>query len=337
MSELTIERRPLYGIGTVSRLTGLKPDTLRMWERRYGLGATLKSNSGRRQYTQGDVEHLQMVAALVKKGTRIGEIAAAEKKTLTAMLRPSSGADVAMPAPKPTIAFIGSTLCDWLDQHQSCLAGVDALLLRSPVEQLSGEEFTEMMPGCDAAVLFFTHLNHSSLARARELKQLPGLHKVIIACHTAGKAVADQARREGYVTLDFPPESEQLAFELSYIAAAKLTARGASNLGHLVQARPRETTSQQLSAAAAMNVDLQCECPRHLAQLVESLATFESYSADCASDSWADAALHARIYALTAQARWLMERALQAVLDDHPLQFSEALARVEPLATAGPV
>ena len=32
-----LEPRPLYGIGTVARLTGLKPDTLRVLERRYGL------------------------------------------------------------------------------------------------------------------------------------------------------------------------------------------------------------------------------------------------------------------------------------------------------------
>ena len=38
-----LEPRPLYGIGTVARLTGLKPDTLRVWERRYGLGASNKS------------------------------------------------------------------------------------------------------------------------------------------------------------------------------------------------------------------------------------------------------------------------------------------------------
>ncbi|RCL44621.1 MAG: MerR family transcriptional regulator, partial [Halieaceae bacterium] len=38
-----LEPRPLYGIGTVARLTGLKSDTLRVWERRYGLGASHKS------------------------------------------------------------------------------------------------------------------------------------------------------------------------------------------------------------------------------------------------------------------------------------------------------
>ena len=75
---VTLEPRPLYGIGTVARLTGLKSDTLRVWERRYGLGASYKSATGRRQYTQSDLDHLQLVSALVKQGVRIGEIAASD-------------------------------------------------------------------------------------------------------------------------------------------------------------------------------------------------------------------------------------------------------------------
>ena len=81
-----LEPRPLYGIGTVARLTGLKSDTLRVWERRYGLGASYKSSTGRRQYTQSDLDHLQLVSALVKQGVRIGEIAASDRKTLEVLL-----------------------------------------------------------------------------------------------------------------------------------------------------------------------------------------------------------------------------------------------------------
>ena len=69
----TVELRPLYTIGTVARITGLKPDTLRIWDRRYGLGASVKSKTGRRQYTQTDLEHLQIIAGLVRHGYKIGD------------------------------------------------------------------------------------------------------------------------------------------------------------------------------------------------------------------------------------------------------------------------
>jgi hypothetical protein len=45
MATVQLQPRPLYGIGTVSRLTGIKADTLRVWERRYDLISALRSYS----------------------------------------------------------------------------------------------------------------------------------------------------------------------------------------------------------------------------------------------------------------------------------------------------
>jgi DNA-binding transcriptional MerR regulator len=90
MAQLEVEARPLYGIGTVARLAKIKPDTLRIWERRYGLGASHKSANGRRQYSQTDLEHLQIVSTLVNGGLRIGELASMERKTLEALLQSNS-------------------------------------------------------------------------------------------------------------------------------------------------------------------------------------------------------------------------------------------------------
>lgn len=135
---VSLEPRPLYGIGTVARLTGLKSDTLRVWERRYGLGASYKSPTGRRQYTQSDLDHLQLVSALVKQGVRIGEIAASDRKTLEVLLEQQGPASVgarAVPPAKSRAVFLGTDLCQWLDAHQGCISGVAALLARMTVEE----------------------------------------------------------------------------------------------------------------------------------------------------------------------------------------------------------
>ena len=145
MDQAVLEPRPLYGIGTVARLTGLKPDTLRVWERRYGLGASHKSQTGRRQYTQSDVEHLQMVSALVSSGSRIGEIANSERKTLEMLLRGRGrGANNAIPEPKPSVVFLGEGLCDWLEEHQGCLANVDARLARFSLADAQQDRFGQL-------------------------------------------------------------------------------------------------------------------------------------------------------------------------------------------------
>ena len=81
------ESGAFHSIGDVAEATGISPDTIRVWERRYGLGASHKSATGRRQYTQSDLEHLQLIAALVNDGARIGEIADSERKTLEMLVR----------------------------------------------------------------------------------------------------------------------------------------------------------------------------------------------------------------------------------------------------------
>ena len=54
-----------------------------------------------------------------------------------------------------------------------------------------------------------------------------------------------------------------------------------------------------------------------LSVMIEQLAEFEAYSANCSVENWKDAAVHATIYALTSQARWLMEKALDTVVSEH--------------------
>jgi hypothetical protein len=53
-----------------------------------------------------------------------------------------------------------------------------------------------------------------------------------------------------------------------------------------------------------------CECPRHLVDIVRGLTAFEIYSEQCLNRSDQDAALHAYLHDVTAQARSMMEAAL---------------------------
>ena len=55
--------------------------------------------------------------------------------------------------------------------------------------------------------------------------------------------------------------------------------------------------------------------------LVETLAAFEDYSARCESQSPADASMHAFLHAITARARWMMESALQRLVQFEGIQI----------------
>lgn len=327
MNTALFEPRPLYGIGTVARLTGLKPDTLRVWERRYGLGASHKSATGRRQYTQSDLEHLQLVSALVGDGARIGEIASSERKTLEMLIRQRGlkGRD-ASPKTKSRAVFIGANLCAWLDKHQGCISNINARLARVGLAELA-DDVLESLDEIDVVVVECGTLSSQIVERVRALKTGTQEPKVIVTYQFGNAHWLEELESSGISVMDFPPEPGKLAFEIARGVAESEVLAGESNLGELMVGKPQQFSPAQLLAAANLQSTLDCECPRHISELITALVNFEEYSASCSIDNWHDAAVHSCIYAYTGQARHLMEKALQAVLEERGEEFQTALAK----------
>ncbi|HEX6862714.1 MAG TPA: MerR family transcriptional regulator [Thermoanaerobaculia bacterium] len=64
-----------HPIGVVSRRTGLKPDLIRAWERRYGAVTPGRSDTRRRFYSDADIARLQLLKRVVDTGRSIGQVA----------------------------------------------------------------------------------------------------------------------------------------------------------------------------------------------------------------------------------------------------------------------
>jgi DNA-binding transcriptional MerR regulator len=62
---------PTFNLKAVVQETGLKPDTLRAWERRYGLPQPQRTTGGHRLYSQHDVDMLKWLAARQEEGLSI--------------------------------------------------------------------------------------------------------------------------------------------------------------------------------------------------------------------------------------------------------------------------
>lgn len=317
MGAIELQRRPLYSIGTVARLTGVKPDTLRVWERRYQLGASHKSPSGRRLFTQADLEHLQLVAALVASGTRIGDIASSGRRTLEMLLRSrGKGAQSDIPARKPRILFVGDALCDWLDEHQGCLVHVDALLVPCTPAQLD-ISLVDAVGGIDGVVVECGALTVSTSAVLSALAAALDTSNILVLHRYSNARLLDELSQQGFTSASYPPDPAFLACHLTLSVAVKEASLGVETLGQLVQGKSRLFDERELSEARQLRSALDCECPRHIADLVRALGTFEDYSASCSVENWQDASVHACIYAYTMQARWLMEKSLMLVLEAH--------------------
>jgi len=67
----TLSKAPAYNLKVVMRETGIKADTLRAWERRYGLPEPERTPGGHRLYSQYDIEIIKWLHARQAEGLRI--------------------------------------------------------------------------------------------------------------------------------------------------------------------------------------------------------------------------------------------------------------------------
>jgi DNA-binding transcriptional MerR regulator len=67
----SLEETPTFNLKAVVQETGLKPDTLRAWERRYGLPKPARTAGGHRLYSQLDIDILHWLIARQDEGLTI--------------------------------------------------------------------------------------------------------------------------------------------------------------------------------------------------------------------------------------------------------------------------
>jgi methanogenic corrinoid protein MtbC1 len=140
----TIRKEPFYNLKAVVRQTGLKADTLRAWERRYGLPMPERSSGGHRLYSQEDIETVRWLMARQREGMSISRAVELWEqiegqgrdplRTTTAIATPA--------APAPVLQPLGGTVTrlreQWVD---ACLAYDEG-----KAEQLVNQAFTLYSP-----------------------------------------------------------------------------------------------------------------------------------------------------------------------------------------------
>ena len=76
----------LHPIQIVTRRTGVSADVLRVWEKRYAVVTPIRSASGRRLYSDADIERLRLLVQATRAGRPIGQAAALPTKALVSLL-----------------------------------------------------------------------------------------------------------------------------------------------------------------------------------------------------------------------------------------------------------
>ncbi|MBT8078150.1 MAG: MerR family transcriptional regulator [Gammaproteobacteria bacterium] len=317
----------LYGIGAVAKLTGLTDHTIRVWERRYDAVVARRAENGRRMYSAADAEKLGLLKHLTDRGLSIGQIAGDSVDELRERAQSLTGfTDAALPD-RIDIAVFGDFLPNQFSAYPDDLAPVhlqvadnnrdrfvadlrrheiDLVVLESPVlNKRVVNELLDYMQQANAArgLLVYSFGRSPDVDRARDSRiltlrapvKLDELRAAVLRAHTEDPSAKPTPKES--------PDSMSTAWDFSGPVA------------------PRRFNSVQLATLASASTAIDCECPHHLAQLVSDLTAFEVYSDECANRDAKDAALHRYLHQTTAQARTLIEAALERVAEAEGIRY----------------
>lgn len=316
-----------HRIGAVSALSGVPVSTLRVWETRYDAFSPRKSGGQQRLYSDDDVLRATLLKRLTELGHAISSIAQQDAQRLNALLRQQNAsrlreASNEAKARLVTLAVVGLALA--------------ARLASKKFKQIFAPnlvQVTDIFPDLDAALAApMTVHPQFLLVRVNSLHALVevDLHRLIetgnpprvIVLYSFGQEkVGESMKRAGMVVRKEPVSD----YELADLIRSALLVDAPLSMGEFgpdATIPPRKYDDAALARVAAISTSVLCECPRHVAEIIAQLVSFEQYSQECLNKSSEDAHLHAYLRSVSGSARALFESALERVAAHEGLVLS---------------
>ena len=304
-----------YRIGAIASLTGITPDALRVWEKRYGLIQPKRTASGNRIYSEYDLTRLSLIKSLLDAGDSIGNLISLDiselKKRVATVLHKRVVEDEAM---RPCqVAVIGLNMAMRFAQLSD-----ESVQLVGHVDALAHIETLRPAVQPDVVIFEIPTLNESHVNKlAQWLEQLDA-QRGIVVYRFANKKVLEKIRHKQFVLLRAPVEIQTVirhcdAILRQILSTSKLASFALPDMAEPIPVRSYD--DEKLARIANISSTIKCECPQHLADLIIALNAFEAYSVECENQNEKDAALHTYLHRMTAQARHTMETALAHLLE----------------------
>lgn len=302
--------------GVAARLAGIPVETLRVWERRYQLTGHSDSPGRQRLYGKEDIERLAMLKRLVDLGQSIGSIAHLDMTTLQdvqeSLVNMSVTANGHSGQTTPRVALVGSIL--GADVTATAIDGTD---IHVAARATSFSQFKENHrdAACDAMLIEVPTLLDNIAHDIGTFAQENRIPKVILFYRFAPNTLIRKLRALGHSIVRMPFDLQEVVM----LCKAILDRRDSRPLAAPQEAAidivsPPKFSTETLLRLTQMKSSVYCECPSQLAELLISVSAFERYSAQCASQTPDDAALHKRLEQDAAKVRTILETSITAVI-----------------------
>lgn len=126
-----------HPIGVVARRTGLKPDLIRAWERRYGAVEPGRTQTRRRFYSDADIERLLLLRRVVGTGRGIGQVANLGNEELQALISEEPSRNYPVTPGPPPGAVVPGAVADTAEPYLAlCLSAAQRLDIHDLETQL---------------------------------------------------------------------------------------------------------------------------------------------------------------------------------------------------------
>ena len=310
---MSIAIRDLTGfhtIGVVSRQTGIHPETLRVWEKRYGMVVPTRTDSGRRVYSDADLYRLSLIKQLVDRGyppSGLANLAVEKLKERLAGKLPSLAGQV--PAEKSVVKalFIGSVFQSVIDDPLATSSDFRLLGCHGSFSDYLNEGKKEQP---DVLVFYYPTLHEDLLKNLHEALEASGAIGAVVVFNIASRSTIAYFEDNGVLCLKFPASISDIRRACASVADLPAF----SSVGDPLKIE-RQFTDEQLAYLAVAKNNIACECLNHLAEIVTRISAFEAYSAECSNRNPADVKIHRLLQKSSQTARSIMEECLNYVIE----------------------
>ncbi len=283
-------------ISAVAELTGVSTHTLRKWESRHNVVEPKRTETGRRYYTEDQLERVKLVKLLLSHGHTLPFLAEQSDQELASLAEQHSESFTSTAV--NSIDVVGRTPCarlrDWGERDVRHFAMDGVQWLQSAAAE----------PPRDALLIELPTLPDAICQRLAALRS-DTYAQIVVFSRIASRRTRRQLKTQGIVVLDaIIPTNALLALLTESFDQPAIEPTKKSRF-----------TSEQLASVATMTPTLACECPNHIAQLLIDISAFEQYCAECVDLDPQEKLLHSHLGEITANARRLFEDALIAVAE----------------------
>jgi hypothetical protein len=185
----------------------------------------------------------------------------------------------------------------------------------------SVDELRRVGPKVQVLLANIDYLGDDPALVMNDLVERTGAELGIALYAFAKRALLDSIASTRVRTLRAPLNVPMLRCQMMGIIARNLLSAPSPSAASTARGvLPPRYSIAQLGKLQQISTSIDCECPNHLATLLQNLADFEAYSRNCENRSEADAEVHRLLYEHTARARALMERALDKLIEHENIQ-----------------